>query len=90
MKQVSNILTEERKESRQLEENCVDHDAGGLGGGSLEKSKILWLLILSFFLYTIFWFASCRTIMGSSHAQRNSPAYREPQQDQGQGQQEEL
>ena len=63
------------------------------GGGSLEKSRhipILWLLILSFFLYTIFWFASCRTIMGSSHAQRNSPAYREPQQDQGQGQQEEL
>ena len=33
MKQVSNILTEEREESRQLEENCVDHDAGGLGGG---------------------------------------------------------
>ena len=33
MKQVSNILTEEREESRQLEENCVDHDAGCLGGG---------------------------------------------------------
>ena len=33
MKQVSNILTEEREESGQLEENCVDHDAGGLGVG---------------------------------------------------------
>ena len=33
IKQVSDILTEEREESRQLEENCVDHDAGGLGLG---------------------------------------------------------
>ena len=37
MKPASNILTEEREESRQLEENCVDHDAGGLGGGWLTE-----------------------------------------------------
>ena len=33
LKQVSDILTEEREEGGQLEENCVHHDAGGLGGG---------------------------------------------------------
>ena len=32
IKQVSDILTEEREEGGQLEENCVHHDAGGLGG----------------------------------------------------------